>query len=58
MKDHSLENTNFDIHTQIHTHMKLIIATKPNICSNNGGVQEKRKDRMNDALPSHGVRPS
>jgi hypothetical protein len=42
MKDHSLENKNFDIHTQIHTHMKLI-ATKPNICSNNGGAQEKRK---------------
>jgi len=51
MKDHSLENTNFDIHRQIHTHMKLI-ATKPNICSNNGGTQDKRKDKMKLSLPS------
>jgi hypothetical protein len=38
MKNHSLENTHFTIHT----HLKLI-ATKPNICSSSGGSQEKGK---------------
>jgi len=46
MKNDSLENTHFTIHTHIHTHLKLI-ATKPNICSNSGGAQEKGKTGWN-----------